>query len=53
MITLKFSAHGLESHGCWYKFHTYKPMFYLSRVMENGGNQKVYASEYVKSLNPS
>lgn len=50
-IMIQFSARGLEDKSCWYKFHTFKPMYCLSRVMESGGHQKVYSSGYKKGVN--
>lgn len=50
-VSISFSARNLEDHSCWYKFHSFKPMFYLSRIMESGGNQRVYCSEYSKGTN--
>lgn len=50
-IQIIFKARNLTNMSCWYKFHTFKPMFYLSRVMENKIPQRVYCSEYVKGTN--
>ena len=52
-VTIQFAARGLEDHSHWYTFHSFKPMFCLSRVMENGPNQKVYSSEFKKGTNLS
>ncbi|OMJ84958.1 hypothetical protein SteCoe_13867 [Stentor coeruleus] len=45
-VSITFSAKNLEDQSC-----CFKPMFYLSRVMESGGNQRVYCSEYSKGTN--
>lgn len=50
-VQIIFRAKNLPNMGCWYKFHTFKPMFYLSRIREGGDNQRIYCSEFVKATN--
>ena len=50
-ISIQFSGRNLEDTSCCYKLHYAKPMFYLSRVMESGANQRVYSSEIGKGTN--
>ena len=52
-VQISFRGRGLPNLGCWYAFHSFKPMFYLSRVMESGMHQRVYCSEQSKGVNPS
>jgi Copine/C2 domain len=48
-VMLQISGSNLEDHSGF--FHSFKPFFYLSRVMESGGNQRVYMSEFIKGKN--
>ena len=45
VIMLQITGKELEVHSGI--FHSFKPFFYLSRVMESGGNQRVYMSEHL------
>ena len=46
VINLIFCAKDLEDYSNACMCHTFSPMFYLSRLMENGPNQRVYSSEF-------
>lgn len=48
-IMIQFEGKGLEDHSGI--FHSFKPFFTLSRVMENGNSQRVYMSEHIKGKN--
>ena len=50
-IQLKVSAKDLEDISGF--FSKFKPFFYVSRVMENGTYQRVYASEHCSGKSPS
>jgi hypothetical protein len=52
-IQITFRGRGLPNMGCWYKFHSFKPMFYLSRAWENKSNQRIYCSEASSGVNPT
>jgi hypothetical protein len=50
-LYLHFSARNLEDRSCWYRLHNFKPMFVLSRIMENGVPQRIYTSEFQRGTN--
>ena len=50
-IAIQFLGRNLDNTSCCYRCHPSKPMFYLSRIMENGTNQRVYLSEYTIGTN--
>jgi Copine/C2 domain len=47
-ISIQFSGKNLENTSKWYFFYSYRPMFYISRVMENGPPQRIYSSKSSK-----
>ena len=44
-ISIDFSAKDLEYRRPWCGCGEFRPMFFLSRVMESGANQRIYSSE--------
>lgn len=50
-VLISFSGKGLAGQGTWCGCHKFSPMFYLSRVMESGANQRVYVSDFENGNN--
>lgn len=50
-ILINFSALNLVDKTHWCLCHRFSPMFYLSRLMENGVFQKVYCSDFAEGTN--